>query len=94
MGVLALRQLSLAVRRRRAELGLTQAQLAARARVSRQWVIDFEAGKETAELGLTLRLLDALDLHLQLSPAESAPPPADDDAIDLDALLDDLRDRR
>ncbi len=55
---------------------------------------EFEAGKETAELGLTLRLLDAIDLRIQLLPAESAPPAAaDDDAIDLDLLLDDHRNR-
>lgn len=88
MEVLTLRQLALAVRRRRVGLGLSQAQLAARAHVSRQWVSEFERGKETAELGLALRLLDALDLRLQLTAAE--PAPADESDADLDALLDDL----
>lgn len=90
MEIVTLRHLALEVRRRRTELGLTQAELAARARVSRQWVSEFEGGKPTAELGRTLHLLDALDLRLHLVPAEQAPP-ADPDAIDLDALLDDLR---
>jgi hypothetical protein len=55
-------------------------------------VSEFEAGKATAELGLTLRLLDALDLRLQLTAAESAPSD-DGDAIDLDDLLDEHRRR-
>lgn len=92
MEVNNLRQFALAVRRRRAELGLSQAQLAARARVSRQWVSEFEAGKATAELGLTLRLLDALDLRLQVAAAESTRSD-DHDVIDLDDLLDDHRRR-
>lgn len=92
MEVRTLRQLALAVRRRRIALGLSQAQLAARAHVSRQWVSEFETGKATAELGLALRLLDALDLRLQLAAAESARSD-DRDAITLDDLLDDHRHR-
>jgi transcriptional regulator with XRE-family HTH domain len=92
MEVRTLRQLALAVRGRRTALRLSQAQLATRAHVSRQWVSEFEAGKETAELGLALRLFDALELRLQLIPAETAVPAGDsDDAIDLDDLLDDHR---
>lgn len=93
MEVDTLHQLAAAARARRVELGLSQAGLAARARVSRQWVSEFEGGKETAELGLVLRLIDALDLRLQLSPVGSTPAAADDEAIDLDALLDDHRRR-
>lgn len=93
MDVTSLRQLALAVRRRRADLGLSQAELAARAQVSRQWVSEFEAGKATAELGLTLRLLEALDLRLAIAVAEPAASSSDDDAIDLDDLLDEHRRR-
>jgi y4mF family transcriptional regulator len=92
MDVRNLRQLALAVRERRVALGLSQAQLARRARVSRQWVSEFEAGKATAELGLALRLLDALDLRLQVIVAEAARSD-DGDAIDLDDLLDEHRRR-
>lgn len=87
MEVHTLRQLALTARRRRTALGLSQAQLAARAHVSRQWVSEFEAGKATAELGLALRLLDALDLRLQVTSAED-PLPVEGDVIDLDDLLD------
>ena len=59
--------LAAAVRGRRRDLGLTQAQLATRAGVSRKWVYEFEAGKPSAELRLILRVLDALDLNLDLT---------------------------
>jgi HTH-type transcriptional regulator / antitoxin HipB len=84
-----------AVRGRRLSLGLSQAQLADRARVSRQWISEFEAGKPTAELGLVLRLIDALGLCLNLAePAEGAcddrphPRPHSDETFDLDGLLE------
>jgi HTH-type transcriptional regulator/antitoxin HipB len=78
-----------AVRGRRRQLGLSQAELASRAGVSRQWLVAFEAGKPTVELSLVLRLLDALGLRLALD--ERAEDAASTTGIDLDALLDDLR---
>lgn len=84
--------LAAAVRGRRLALGLSQGALAARAGVSRDWVNYFEGGKPTVELAHVLRLLDALGFRLDL---------VDDDdgrgspggSVDLDALLDDYRDR-
>jgi HTH-type transcriptional regulator/antitoxin HipB len=81
--ITSLRLLSAAVRGRRLELGLSQAELAERAHVSRQWVNEFEAGKPSAELGLVLRLLDALDLELTVAERSA------DAGTFLDALLDD-----
>ena len=73
------------------ELGLSQAELAARARVSRQWVSAFESGKATAEVGLVIRLLDALELRMTVAEA-GAPAAARGPApVDLDALLDQQR---
>jgi HTH-type transcriptional regulator/antitoxin HipB len=67
------RDLGAAVRHRRREAGLTQAMLADRAGVSRQWLSGFESGKNpAAELGKVLDLLTALDLALDLV---STPPP-------------------
>jgi HTH-type transcriptional regulator/antitoxin HipB len=87
------RDLAVACRGRRQTLGLTQADLATRAAVSRQWLSEFESGKPTAELGLVIRLLDALDLHLSVSdgtePATAQTVRAV--SVDLDALLDDHR---
>ena len=61
--------------------GLTQADLAARAGVSRKWLSEVENGKDTVELGLFLRLLDQLDYRIELHPS----PPAE---FDLNAYLD------
>lgn len=53
-----------AIRQRRRELRLDQATLARNVGVSRQWIIEVEAGKPRAELGLVLRTLDALGVRL------------------------------
>jgi HTH-type transcriptional regulator/antitoxin HipB len=91
----SLRDLAAAARGRRLGLGLTQAELAARARVSRQWLNEFEAGKPTAELGLVIRLLDALGLRFFVGEPSggTGSHPSPDAAVDLDALLDDYGER-
>jgi y4mF family transcriptional regulator len=76
------RDLGLYLRDRRRRLGLTQAELAASAQVSRRWLSDLEAGKVTAEVGLVFKVLHALGLALDVSPVEFDP-----DDIDLDDLL-------
>ncbi len=94
--IASIHDLAAAVRGRRLELGLSQAELAARARVSRSWINEFEAGKPSAELGLVIRLLDALDLDLSLlarGDGERGDRPPRPEAVDLDALLDDYRQR-
>ncbi len=68
-------------------MGLSQAELAQRAGVSRKWVYEFEAGKQHAELGYFLRVLDALDLQLDVSPRSNLPA-SQASAVDLDAILD------
>lgn len=52
------------IRERRKKLKLDQADLAARIGASRQWVIGVEKGRSRAEIGLLLRALNALGLHL------------------------------
>ncbi len=91
----SIRDLAGAARGRRLDLGLSQTDLAARARVSRQWISEFESGKPTAELGLVLRLVDALGLRLSLKEGDrgAGDQPARDPTVDLDALLDEYRDR-
>jgi HTH-type transcriptional regulator/antitoxin HipB len=83
----SLHDLAAAIRGRRQELGLSQAELAARAHVSRAWVNAFEAGKPAAELRLVLAVVDALGLELQISDREDGAP--GDVTVDLDQLLDD-----
>ncbi|MGO9901686.1 MAG: helix-turn-helix domain-containing protein, partial [Solirubrobacteraceae bacterium] len=48
--IISIRDLTAAVRGRRQKLGLSQADVARLAGVSRQWVSEFESGKPTAEL--------------------------------------------
>ncbi len=93
MSIRSVRDLAAAVRGRRIDLGLNQADLASRAGVSRKWVYEFEAGKATAQFGLILRVLDALDLALDVSSTDDASPSAMDATVDLDALLDEYRGR-
>ncbi len=94
MRVTVARDLGLAVRGRRRELGISQAALSARAGVSRKWLSEFEQGKPTAEIGVMLRVLEALQLQLTVAahplndlqePAVAAP-----EHVDLDVLLGDL----
>ncbi len=72
---------------------MSQADLAAHADVSRKWVYEFEAGKPSAELGLILRVLEALGLELAISLEEEARAPGRGDVVDLDVLINEHRDR-
>ena len=61
--------LGTAVRALRLHRGLTQAELATAAGVSRQWVVNVEAGRTRGiEVGRLMRLLDALhgSLHVHV----------------------------
>ncbi len=91
--ITSIRDLAASVRGRRRSLGLSQAQLAGRAHVSRQWVGQFEAGRPTAELRLVLQVLEALDLRLTLDERDGDRREPSS-AIDLDALLDEHRRER
>jgi HTH-type transcriptional regulator / antitoxin HipB len=86
MKIRSIRDLAAAVRGRRTDLGLSQAELAVRAGVSRKWIYQFEAGKPTAELRLILRVLDALGLALDVAYDE--PTTAGQPTGDLDALIE------
>jgi HTH-type transcriptional regulator/antitoxin HipB len=78
------RDLGAAVRDARLRQGWTQAELADRIDVSRQWVISLERGKASAELGAALRAVAALGMVATLVEA-----PTRDTGIDLDRLLGD-----
>ncbi len=88
--------LGLLIRARRRELGLDQQALAKRVGVSRLWIIEFERGKPRAEIGLVLRTLTALDLHLDVSSAgpHAASPSRVPAPPDIDAIVEAARKRR
>jgi HTH-type transcriptional regulator/antitoxin HipB len=80
------------IRDTRRQRGLDQQTLAQRIGVSRQWVIEVEKGKSRAEVGLVLRALDALGVHLTVRGAatEAGSDPAL--GIDIDQIVDEARD--
>jgi HTH-type transcriptional regulator / antitoxin HipB len=86
MKIRSIRDLAAAVRGRRRDLCLSQAELAVRAGVSRKWIYQFEAGKPTAELRLILRVLDALGLVLDIASDEQTA--AGQPTAELDALIE------
>lgn len=74
------RDVAALARKKRRELGLAQAQLAAAVGVGREWIIDFEKGKSTVEWGLVFRTLKELGLEIDLAESRQIPPsPAEDD---------------
>jgi len=80
------------VRGRRLALGLSQANLATKAGLSRDWINSFEGGKPTVEFTHVLRVLDALDLRIDLQegPGEGV---LGSRPVHLDELLDEYRGR-
>lgn len=56
------------VRGAREDAGWTQAELATRARVSREWLVAFENGKPNANLRLVLAVLEVLGLVTDIVP--------------------------
>ena len=86
---------------RRTALHLTQADVARRAGLTRQWISGFENG-HGADLTLVWRLLAALDLTVTVTPRAATDirtqvvasvPPAARSVTDLDAHLARLSDR-
>ncbi|HEX4066935.1 MAG TPA: helix-turn-helix domain-containing protein [Acidobacteriaceae bacterium] len=80
------------IRDRRKRLGMDQATLARTVGTSRKWLIEVEKGKPTAQIGLILRTLQALEITLtdgHEAAKTSANPEADQ--IDINHILDSLR---
>jgi HTH-type transcriptional regulator/antitoxin HipB len=93
MKITSTQDLAAAVRGQRQNLGLTQAELATRAGVSRPWLSEVETGKPTAEFGKVIRLVDALGLTLELVASGPGVDDAPAQSVDLDAILDEYRNR-
>ncbi len=70
--ILTVGQLGQEVCRARRDLGLTQADLAERALVSRRWLSQLERGHLGAEIGKVMRVVRALELAVTLEPAPEA----------------------
>ncbi len=81
--------LAAAVRGRRKDLAITQAELARRAGVARKSIGELESGKTQPELALLLRVLEQLGLGLEVRPGTDAR--TRDRRVDLDAVLEEHR---
>lgn len=83
------------LRGRRLDLGLTQAEVAARAGVSRPWLSRVEKGRPKAEIGLIMSVLDSLGLRFALDEYESVTDGSESksEPLDLDAHLAEYRNR-
>ncbi len=68
--LLLARQLGHALRTERKRLGLTQAEVARRARIHRQKLIQVEQGKPGVAIAAYAAVMDALTLALAVKPAE------------------------
>ncbi|WP_460749010.1 helix-turn-helix transcriptional regulator [Myceligenerans cantabricum] len=67
----SLPRLARSVKKLRLDRGLTQAELARRADVSRVWIINLERGEtEGLEVGRLMRVLDELDANLMIQQVE------------------------
>jgi len=88
--------LGLTIRDRRKRMGLAQQSLADRVGVSRQWIVEVEAGKSRAEIGLILRTLRELGIQLdatsELKPGSSKR--SQPSVPDLDRIVDRFRGKR
>ncbi len=92
MVIRSAQDLAAAVKGRRKDLRLSQAELAQRARVARKSIVELEAGRSRPELGLLLSVLEqlALVLHIDSAPAGRRTR----DAVDLDMVLQEAQRRR
>ena len=73
------------IRDRRKQLKLDQATFAKQIGVSRQWLIEVEHGHPRAELGLVLRVIDALGIHLDADIAQAKVPSPG--TVDINAIV-------
>lgn len=89
-------ELSAVVQGVRRQHGISQADLALKAGLSRKFISEFEAGKDTVELGRVLALMDALGIEVTLRVLGTDPVPAisglQAELIDLDWLMADYQD--
>ena len=73
MSVLSLADLASAVKARRKELGMTQAELARVARTGNRFIVDLEKGKPTLQVAKVLAVASLLELDLYLKLRRGAP---------------------
>jgi len=72
------------IRSTRKAQGLTQPDLALMANVGVRFIVDMESGKETCQLGLTLRVLQTLGINLVMQKPEYEIEDTDGPVVDFE----------
>jgi len=82
-------EFGLVIREKRRDRKLSQAELARKVGVSRQWIVGIERGKSRSELGPVLQTLNVLDISLSVD-VERPLPTSDDtiEPVDIDAVVE------
>lgn len=89
MNIISVKDLASLIKQERKIRAWTQAELAERSGVSRDWIIALEQAKPSVELALVLRTLKALNLPLAINkPSQPAV-----EGINLDDILDQTKRR-
>ncbi len=86
--------LAVFVRQRRTELGLTQAQLADKVGVGREWVVRLEKGHPRLEVGMVLGALRALDSVPEVGHKVTLPARVESDTSPVAQVLGNLSQRQ
>ena len=84
------------IRDKRLRLGLSQADLARKVGVGRQWIVEVEKGKSGAPLALILRTLEALGISLTENEGDRTGKKTSSKArgISLDSILNNLQPKK
>jgi len=84
------------IRDRRLKSRLNQQDLARKAGVGRQWIVELEKGKPSAPLALVLRTMDALGIVLTagIGGRTAKKSSLERKPIDIDQVLNSLRSKR
>ena len=89
MNIISVNDLTSLIKQERKTHGWTQAELAERSGVSRDWIIALEQAKPSVELALVLRTLKALNLPLSINkPNQNA-----EAGINLNEILNQTKQR-
>jgi len=103
MRVATVFELGQAIRGMRLDRGWTQTELARRVGTTQSWISEIERGKPTAEIGLVLRTLRVLQVHLEIctetekrakqvsKTSEAILKAAGLDGVDIDRIVDEYQ---
>ena len=91
MNIVSVNDLASHIKQARKDLGWTQAELAERSGVSRDWIIGLEKAKPSVELVLVLRTLKALNIPLSIG--HRSPKDTTSEGVNLGDVLNNTRSR-